>query len=226
MASFYDLFRLAAAGAEKIPWNNRLLAGAGGGALYGAFLGDKDKSFSDRISRGAFVGAGVGLGAAHVLRGAGVVASAGERVGKAAITSKFNAIKHEGFRAFMHPGTLMLGGAAIGAAVAPEGHRTQGAMIGAGLGYGFIPARSIYRGYNNLGKVPGLQTASLVTAASGAVVAGSILRNPAPESSGRAVADVDSPIDYKPMSSNMRDRMMAMNASGDLVLGLNGRKHG
>lgn len=226
MPGIYDLFRLAAAGVERVPWNSRLLAGAGGGALYGALLGDRDKPFMERISKGAVVGLGLGLGTPELLRGAGLVASGGTRVSKAALTGKFNAIKREGFGAFMHPGTLMLGGAAVGAAIAPEGHRSQGAMLGASLGFGFIPGRAIYRGYEHLGVLPGAKPAALVAAGSGAVIAGSIFGSPAAESSGTVMADVDGPIDYRPISDNMRDRMMAMNASGDLVLGLNGRKHG
>jgi hypothetical protein len=226
MPGIYDLFRLAASGAERIPWGNRITAGAVGGALYGTFLGDKDTPFTDRVSKGAFIGVGLGLGAPSIVRGLGRVATGGISGGKIGIAGKYNAIQREGFSALMKPGTLMLGGAAIGAAVAPTGHRKQGALIGAGLGYGFIPGRALYKGYSTLGNIPGAQTTALMTAAAGTIAASSMFGNASPSAESTGLNNEEGTIDYKPISGNMRDRMLAMNASGDLVLGLHGRQHG
>jgi hypothetical protein len=227
MAAIYDLFKLAAQGVERVPWQYRLLGGAAAGGVIGVKSDNPDMTFGEKISKGMFIGAGLGVGAGAVVRGAGVAVTGSERIGRAAIMNKVSAVRSQGFKALMKPGTLMLGGAVAGAAIAPEGHRTQGAMIGAGTGLAAIPAMKLYKGASMLGKVPGAQTAMLMAAAAGTIAASAVLGKGGPfEAGGVGEFSPGGTIDYAPMSGNMQDRMFAMNASGDIVLGLHGRQHG
>lgn len=222
----YDIFRMAAEGVERVPWRFKLLAGAGGGAIAGALLDRSDVSFGEKIARGALVGGTLGFGAGMVLRGAGDVAAGAGRLTKAGLVSKYSELRGTGFKALMRPGTLALAGAAAGAAIAPSGSRTQGAMIGAAAGLAIGPVKNIYKGYTALGKVPGLQTAALVGLSAATITAAGMFTRPVPQASAAAMRGEGEVIDYTPMSGNMQDRMAAINATGDIVLGLNGRKHG
>jgi hypothetical protein len=226
----YDIFRLAAEGIEHVPWRARLLVGAGGGAVLGGMTGDKDTPITSRIARGAFVGAGLGLLAGGAIRGIGAGATAGGNLGKYAGAKEFTALKAgfkaEGFKGLMRPFPLAVGGAIAGAAIAGPDNRLQGAAIGAGIGFAAMPVKKVFSAYGALGHVPGAKTAVLATAAAGAVIAGSIIRNPEPQAGAYATPGIGGTIDYEPISSGMQDRMYAMNASGDITLGLNNRRHG
>jgi hypothetical protein len=181
----YDIFKMAAKGAEKIPWQYRLLAGSIGGAAVEGVFGDKNTPLNERVAKGAMVGTALGLGAGFGLRGAGKLAVGAETAGRAAITSKMAAIKSEGMlKALTKPGTLILGGAVAGAAIAPSGHRMQGAVVGAGVGYLAKPAMSLYKGYEGLGKIPGAQTGLLVAGAATAVAASVAFSQPTTEGGG------------------------------------------
>jgi hypothetical protein len=267
----YDIFKMAAAGAEKVPWRWRLLAGAGGGAAVGAMSGDKDTPVMERMAKGAFIGTGIGLGAGIALRGAGGLASGAESIGKTALSSKTSAIGkamrgvgsatrqaihdvgpltsgEQGFMGIIsgrvrqageiltplakglapltNPGTLALGGAAIGAMVAPSGHRMKSAAVGAGVGFAAMPAMQMMKGWKALGNVYGGQTTALIAAAAVPVAASAMFGKATPDGSANAAFGAGGITDYSPSSDDMRDRMYAMNASGDLVLGLHGRQHG
>lgn len=230
LMGIYDIFRLAAEGAEKVPWRWRLLGGAGAGAVIGAMSNDEDLTIGEKISRGALVGTGLGLGAGFALRGAGAMGAAGEGIGKMALTGKAAEMKALGaknsWKALMKPGTLALAGAAAGAAIAPPGHRGTGALVGAGLGFAAKPAMSMYKGYEKLGNVYGAQTTAIMAAATVPLAASVMFGHATPTATGSAVPGIGGTIDYEPMSGNMQDRMVAMNATGDIVLGLNGRRHG
>jgi len=222
----YDIFSMAAKGAEKVPWRWSLLVGAGAGAAIGATSGDKDTPVMERIFKGAALGAGLGLGVGSVIRGAGAIAGAGGKISKLGITGKIANLRTNGIEALMRPGTLMVGGAVAGAALAPKGHRMQGAAIGAGVGLAARPAMAIFKGYGALGKIPGAQTAALIGAATLPLAASVAFGKGTPDGSGNANSGMGGTLDYNPSSDNMRDRMLAMNASGDIVLGLHGRQHG
>lgn len=225
MAGIYDIFRMAATAVEKVPWRWRMLAGPTAGIVYESMYGNKDIPIGDRIAKGALLGTGLGLGAGIALRGAGGVASGIEMIGKAQIGSKVDKFRAKGFKSLLTPGILAIAGASIGAAVAPDGHRTQGAMIGAGLGLAALPVKKIVSGYNTLEKIPGAQTTALIAAAAIPVVASAAFGHGLPEGGGNAVYGEGSTIDYEPLSGSMRDKMYAMNATGDVVFGLNNRRH-
>lgn len=223
----YDIFAKAAGLAEKAPWRTRLLGGALAGAAVEGVAGNSDQDIFTRVSKGLFVGSVLGAATPSILRGIGAGASGGYKIGKAGVDARIAAVKAQGWKAMMKPGTLALAGAAAGAAIAPPGYRTQGALIGGGLGLASLPAKSLYKGWNALGKVPGGHTAALITAAAAPVAAGVAFGLNQPETSAAALPG-GSPgiIDYTPIEGGMKDRMIAMNASGDLVLGLHGRSHG
>lgn len=221
MAGIFDLFKLAAKGVESGPLRNRLMGGALAGVGYQFAYGDKESSFGERIGKGLFIGATVGAGAGMALRGAGVVASAGERVGRYAVTNKIAQVKKIGWKALTKPGSLMVGGAAIGGMVGGA----PGAAIGAGIGLAARPLKGIWTGYEALGKVPGAQTGAIIAAATVPIAAGVMFGQGTPEAEAAAMPGPMG-IDYTPLEGGMKDRMIAMNASGDIVLGLHGRQHG
>jgi hypothetical protein len=253
----YDIFKTAAAGAEKIPWRWRLLTGAGAGAAVGAVSGDENTPLATRMMTGAVVGTGLGIAAGTVIRGAGGLTAGVAGIGKTAIAGKTAAVRSQGFKALMKPGTLMLGGAVAGAVIAPEGHRMQGAAIGAGVGLAVIPGKKMYEGFEAIGRAPGakgranavlkaggpgaeakaaaimkekgfpgLQTGAIIAASAVPLAASVAFGKDTPEGSANAIPGIGATIDYAPLSGNMQDRMFAMNASGDITLGLNNRRHG
>jgi len=224
--NIYETFSKAASFVEKAPWRTRLIGGALAGAAYEGVAGDQDQDIFTRVSKGLFVGSVLGAATPGIIRGAGVGASGGYKIGKAGVEARIAAVKAQGWKAMMKPGTLALAGAAAGAAIAPPGYRGAGALVGGGLGLAALPARSLYRGWNALGHVPGAQTGALITAATIPVAAGAAFGLNQPDTTAAALPG-GSPgiIDYTPMDGGMKDRMIAMNASGDIVLGLHGRAH-
>lgn len=217
---------MAARGVESIPWRYKLLAGAGAGGAIGAFSDNEDLSFGEKVGRGMTIGLAASFGAGVALRGAGQLASSAASIGKMAVTGKAADIRRIGLKALTKPGTLMLGGAIAGAAIAPSGYKAQGAMIGGAAGLAYKPAVGLFKGYQALGRVPGAQTTALLAAAAAPVAASAMFGAGAPEGEGFAVPGMGGTMDYEPMSGNMQDKMFAMNATGDVVLGLHGRQHG
>lgn len=222
----YDIFAKAAQGVESTPWRWRALAGVGVGAAYEGINGDPDLSVTDRIAKGATIGLGLGLGAGYAVRGLGGVAAGAEKIAGKAVRSKVAAVQKTGYKALLKPGSLMVGGAIAGATLAPDGHKTQGALAGAGIGLFAKPAISAYHGFEGLAKVPGLQTGVLLAAAAVPVAAVGVFGKGTPENEGSAIPGVGGTMDYEPLSGSMADKMVAMNASGDVVLGAHGRRHG
>ena len=160
------------------------------------------------------------------IRAAGTAAAAGVKAGRAGIMSSVKAVQTGGVKALMRPLPLAMAGAAAGAVIAPSGYRAQGAAIGAGLGFSYPIGKKILGGWNALGHVPGAQSGALIAAAAVPVAASVAFGHGEPEGGGVAMPGVGGTMDYAPMSGNMQDRMFAMNATGDLVLGLHGRQHG
>jgi hypothetical protein len=222
----YDIFAAAARTVEKIPGRTRLLAGVTAGAVYQGFSGDPDQDIFTRIGKGMFIGGVAGLGVSAAMRGVGIAAAGGERIGRAAITSKIAQYQKVGWKTLMKPGTLAIGGALAGAAIAPTGYKSQGALLGAGLGFVARPAMSMYKGFEALGKVPGAQTGAMIAIASIPVAAAGAFGHKTPDTEAMATPAVGGTMDYTPLEGGMKDRMTALNASGDIVLGLHGRQHG
>lgn len=226
MPGVFDIFRLASESVAKAPWRWKGLIGATGGAAVAAVYGDSETPIAERITKGLVIGGGLAAVAPAAIRGFGHVASGAERVGTYAFKNKMAALKTQGAKALWKPGTLALGGAALGAALAPQGYGLQGAAVGAGVGFAAIPATKLYKGFEALGKVPGGQTTALLAAAAVPVAAAAVFGQQTPESEAAAVQGIGGTVDYSPLSGSMADRMIAMNASGDIVLGLNGQRHG
>lgn len=221
MAGIYDLFKFAAKGVESASLRGRVALGAMLGVGYQSLYGDQDLSFGERIGKGLFIGATAGAGAGMAIRGAGMVASAGEKLGRYAITSKMAQVQKQGWRALTKPGSLMVGGAVAGGMVAGA----PGAAIGAGIGLAARPLKGVWSGYEALGKVPGAQTGAIIAASAVPLAAGVAFGTGAPEAEAQAMPGPMG-IDYTPIDGGMKNRMIAMNASGDIVLGLHGRQHG
>ena len=240
MAGIYSLFEQAAKLTEKIPWRYRLLAGAGTGAGLEAAFGDPNRDIMDRLAEGLFIGGTLGLGAGAVTRvigrGADLAGTVSQKIAgnrMAAFQTRFAANKAEfGFfkgvtETIQRSPFATAGiGAAAGYAIAPEGHKMQGLAIGAGIGVATPYALGAYRGFEAVSKLPGGTTGLLIAGASVPLAAMVATGYGPPASAGAAVPGVGGTIDYEPMEGDMRDRMTAMNASGDIVLGLNGRRHG
>ncbi len=226
MAGITDIFRMAAEGVDKIPWRWKLLAGTVGGAAIGASSKDDNLTFGQKVARGMAIGGVGAFGSGMLLRAAGHGTEAMTSIGRAVVTNKFSEVKLQGLKALMKPGTLMLGGAAAGAIIAPEGHKTQGALIGGGLGLAARPVKGFLNAWNAMGNVKGLQTVALLTTSAVAVSAAGIFSRGTVEGQGATTSGIGGTIDYEPLSGSMKDRMLAMNATGDIVLGLHGRQHG
>jgi len=247
MPGIYSIFEAAAGVVGKAPWRWRLLGGAAAGGVGAAAFGDKDRDLMDRITEGVVMGAGTGLAAGGLLKAAGHVADFGGAVGKrvagkrmAAFGARMASTKaaftpEMGFfaRAKKYAGVVgrsplmtMAAGAGVGYMVAPEGQKAKGAAIGAGLGLMTPAVVGAYQGFEKLGKVPGGRMGLYLTAAAIPLAAQVAFGHGKPEAAASAVPGIGGTIDYEPLSEDMSDRMTAMNASGDIVLGLNGRRHG
>jgi len=234
--NIFDLFSTAAKGVEAVPWRWRLMAGAAVGVGYQAFRGDPDTDFFDRITKGVLLGSVAGLAAGPAVKALGGFTTGTGRIAKWGITSKFSDVRAgikefgpwsaKSYKALMHPGFLALAGAGVGAAVAPEGHRMQGAAIGAGLGFMTMPVYHMAQGWKVLGNIPGAKTSTLIAAAALPVLGSAIVGRTLPETTATAIPGLGAQMDYEPLEGDMKSRMTALNASGDIVLGLHNRKHG
>jgi hypothetical protein len=190
----------------------------------------------DRITKGLLIGTVAGVGAPWITRGFGRLAQGVGRVAEGGVRGKITGVRAgvkefgpwsmKSYKALMTPGFLGLAGAAVGAAVAPPGYKMTGAMVGGGLGFAAMPFRSLYRGFTALEAVPGAQTGALITAATIPIAASAMFGRTRPETVGTAVPGLGAQVDYEPLEGDMKSRMTAMNASGEIVLGLHNRKHG
>lgn len=225
MPGVYDIFRYAADMVERVPFQWRAIAGATAGVGYQLTNDNEDLSLGAKVGKGLFIGTSVGLGMGNITRLAGRVAQAGTGIGRFAVTSKINAVQRSGFAALRTPGMFMLGGAFAGAMMAPPGSRGTGAIIGGGLGLATIPAMKLYSGYESMG---GFGKITTLAGVAGIPVAVGILGNRGinPEAEAAAYPGPGATIDYTALDGGMNNRITAMNASGDIVLGLHGRQHG
>lgn len=250
MPGIYDLFSLVAKGVEATPWRGRLLGGMALGAGYQMVAGDPDESMESKFGKGIFLGGLGGLGASAAIRAGGRVAQSGAFGLRKAAEMKVNKFKSlwaadKSFKTFKmfgkdiptgipnaayqmlsKPHMLGLLGAGAGALIAPDGHKMQGAIAGAGIGYFSGPIMSTYKSYEKLGAFPGAKSAALITAAGIPVMASAILGNNDPVEATAVGNMTPMGIGYQPGSESMKDRVTAMNASGDIVLGLHNRAHG
>lgn len=243
--SIYDIFSKAASVVEKAPFRTRLLAGFTAGGVVGAMTGNPDEDITTRFARGAFIGSAIGFGSAAVVRGVGRFT---ERAGMAGLrgiqglptafkgqAARFSELRRAGVsgleaarKSFATYGNVMLAGAGIGALVAPPGSRLQGAAIGAGVGVLGRMAMPAAIGYSKLGKVPLLGTpaqAALLSSVGFPILAYGTFRTGAPASEVAGIENMGDTA-YQPMTSGVADRITAMSASGDIVMGLNNRRHG
>jgi hypothetical protein len=127
------------------------------------------------------------------------------------------------YKAFGTFGLMMGAGAIAGGAIgAYEGHPVRGALIGAGAGLGLRVGTGIARQWSQsgfLGKTA--LTAGGVGLAYGIT---SALQGPDLSQSVALAPDVAGLPEYGPPGSGVRARMDAMQASGDIVLGLHNRR--
>jgi hypothetical protein len=233
MPGIYEIFATAAATVKTVPWRWRILSGAGVGAVAGAATGDPNEDLLSRIGKGMVLGTVAGVGAEAAIRGAGRgVEFAGRRFGGyfGRRNEVFSAAKKTmgmvpaARKAFLTPLTLGLVGAGVGAAVAPPGSTMMGAVLGGAAGAAIMPAKGLWTGYERLGKIPGAQTAALLSAAVPVAMYGAF-RDVGQQAGIAGVEGPEGPI-YQPMSSGVADRVAAMSASGEIVLGLNNRRRG
>jgi hypothetical protein len=212
-----------------------------------AVYGDPNRDLMDRITEGVVMGAGTGLAAGSLTRlagrGAELAGSVGQRVvgnragafsarlaaAKATITPEmgfFTKAKTLAAPFAKSPFITMTAGAGLGYMVAPEGHKAQGMTVGAGLGLLTPAAIKAYGGFEKLSQIPGGRMGLYLTAAAIPLAAQVAFGHGKPEATASAVPGIGGTMDYEPLSGDMADRMTAMNASGEIVLGLNGRRHG
>jgi len=120
-------------------------------------------------------------------------------------------------------------GAVLGAGIAGEGHRTQGALIGGAVGSAGAVAFRATKLVKNMGagKRLGLYAGLAVVAFS----AGQAMNHEYSEQAGVANPmtgedDIVDPSVAARMESGVRNRMQSMNAHGDMVFGMNRKRHG
>lgn len=232
MPSIYSVFSAAASAIEKAPWRLRVASGVVGGVVAEGMFGSREDDLGTRIKKGIFLGAGAGLLAPHITRIVGRGANftgnrmldyAGYRYGKfnkyKDTLGKFGAAR----KALFTVPIMAAAGAGIGAAVAPDGQRTRGAMLGAGIGMLAKPASMLWSGWEKAGEVPGLQTAGIALAGASLAGAGAFMQME-PQATVAAGNTPAGP-EYGPAGNSMNDRMAAINASGDIIFGLHGRRH-
>jgi hypothetical protein len=214
-----------------------------------AFFGDKDKPVGDKLASGAMLGAVAGIGS-------GAIYAASKKTGRLGwygggkYVSSMNA-KYRGFTADIVKGGKTYSGmkalpaafhaygtrgvftglgAVIGATVAGEGHRTEGAAIGAGVGFA---ARTVIGGtmaYKQWGKVPGGKSLFIAGLSALAFVGSSAFANHDHVTTASYNAGADGGYDaYDPGSapdSGVRERAKNIGATGDVVMGSHRARHG
>lgn len=234
MAGISSLFSTAAKAVEFAPTHMRLAVGALGGGALGAMTGNPDESLEQRIARGMVLGGVAGLAAPAVMRlgGAGAETGVGGFINKIKKQgTKFNSLRAANpgakglmtaMSAFNTASNRMIAGAGVGALVAPRGHKLQGAGLGASIG---LAGPSIYRAGSAWNKIPSIGQSALLGSLAVPIAGYGIIKGAGSLTSIAGVEEngINS---YQPMTNSMADRMNAMNASGDIVLGLHNRQHG
>lgn len=197
---------LGAAGYVGYKIGPRRMAGGAWKATkaYGARLGTNYRKEIGRISDNAIKG----------------MRRAGTTVGAAEIDKVTRAARFKALPALATLPVLAGAGAIIGAGIAGEGHRTSGAFIGAGAG---AAAATVLSGVKSWGRMGGFGKAGLGLAiAATAFGAGKSARHF--EEAAAAPGDAGE-TQYTQVSGAGR-RSRSMQASGDMVFGMNSARHG
>jgi hypothetical protein len=127
-------------------------------------------------------------------------------------------------RAFFRPVGAAMAGAAIGAMISDDPE--QGALIGGSLGMAAGVAGKYGKTLKTISKIPGAGIVGLLAATAGAAVLGTAMTPPEYQSAAEARDDGTGTVDYRPYQGSIRTRMLNMQAQGDLVFGLNNKRHG
>jgi hypothetical protein len=227
-------------------FTDKLWLGAAAGAAGFGLWGDKNQDLGDRVQVGALTGLVAGAASHLIWPGA----QAGLYAGKlgasqyiSSMKSRYAAMRGAGAGAFTSAfhsygtrGVFTGLGAVIGASMAGEDHRMQGAAIGGALGYG---ARSLWTASSMYKRLPTrwgpgkklptfFQTGFIAGLSTLAFAAGTAFRSDNHEAA--AVYNETGGYDeYTPGAapdSGVRERMRNINATGDMVLGAHGLRHG
>lgn len=206
---------------------DRILLGAAGGAAANAFWGDKEKPLTERLKKGALWGAGAGAFVGLTARTAGMagegvyqgvkyaVPTGGRSLGKYAANRVAAFRGGAGFyRSFGTYPVFMAGGAALGAYMSPD-NRMKGAAVGALGGAGLKTVAEVGMFYNR-SSFP-VRAGMLAAGTVGAFGIASALQEPP--------TSAELPSYEETMQGSMLDRVRAMNAQGDIVLGAHRGRH-
>jgi hypothetical protein len=189
---------------------SRALVGSVAGATVSGFAGDENSSLLGRVAAGALVGAVLGEPSPSIAKMFQKKAAGFTKMGWARSSTRF-----------LGAG----GGAVVGGVVGTfTGYPIVGAAIGAGAGLGLKGADSLLHAYKSSGPIGRLgMVAAGTTVAAGAALA----LNPGegPGMTAMASRDDTGMPEYQ-MDTGARRRLDTINAQGDIVLGLNNRRHG
>ena len=211
---------------------DRIVLGAAGGAGLNVAFGDKNKPAWERVQTGALWGAGVGMFTGPVMWYAGMAGEAAFRTARTAargvptttsrigryLGNRYNVLRSSKslYKAFGTVPIMMTAGAVTGGILAPSGQRMKGAALGAAAGLGVKAGYGIYRAYEAM---PGIGQAAMIAAGTAGVF--TVANALAPPQYGDIA---EAPPMYE--TAGIRGRMNNLNATGDVTLGLNNRRHG
>jgi hypothetical protein len=236
------------------------LGAAAGAAGMGAF-GDKDKPVEDRLASGALVGAMAGLGARSVYemsKPAGRIGRHGSSMYLSSMSSRYEGLTKANmkpfaaaFHAYGTRGAFTGLGAVIGAVVAGEDNRMQGAAIGGAAGFAartLVGGANVYKQWGTMkypswaptkfmGKVrntgqvvsrPGGRLAFIAGLSTLAFAAGGAFSNhdEVTAASYNAGTGYDEYAPGAAPDSGIQERVKNMGATGNVVLGAHGSRHG
>ena len=218
---------------------DRMLIGAILGAGTNAAFGDSDVPLGRRLTRGALAGGFLGLAVYPALYSAGALGEGIFRAGKAGVPavgrrigryfgrgySRFmeNPSLGQLYKSFGTTGGFMMAGTAIGGYVgAQTGHPFKGMLYGAGVGLGAKGTAEFFSLYSKAGKLG--QAGLIAGGVAGVFGIASVAQPPDLSQSVVVTPDIAGLPEYGPPGSGLQERLRSMNATGDIVLGLHGRR--
>ena len=250
---------------------DKIWLGAAAGAVGVGAFGDRDRPIGDKLAAGATLGVVAGIGSSAILSAAKKTGRLGWHGGTtylSSMSSKYadltKAVKKPytgltkagmgplaaSFRAYGTRGVFTGLGAVVGASVAGEDHRMQGAAIGAGVGFAarnLVGGAQVYKQFGTMhypkfmpktfmGKTrnagqavsrPGGKLAFIAGLSALAFVAGAALSNHDHVTAASYNAGAESGYDaYDPGSAPDSGIQENIGAHGDVVLGSHGARHG
>ena len=253
---------------------DKIWLGAAAGAVGMGAFGDKDRPIGDRLAPGAALGIVAGIGSSAIYSAAKKTGRLGLHGGTSyfssmsskyvdltkAVKNPYTGLTKAGmgplaatFHAYGTRGVFTGLGAVIGASVAGEDHRAQGAAIGGGIGFAarsLIGGAHVYKEWGTMhypkfmpktfmGKTrnagqsvsrPGGKLALIAGLSALAFVAGAALSNHDHVTAASYNAGAEAGYDaYDPGSapdSGIQERVKNIGAHGDVVLGSHGARHG